>query len=51
MCINRLVLLAIVLASSANGQTVHKILSSGYSKGFFNLTFDGDTGMNFTFTN
>ena len=49
MSINILGILTITFAWCANGQTVHKILSSGYSKGFYNLTFNGDTGKNFIF--
>ena len=51
MCINRFGILVILLAWCARGLTVHKILTSGYSKGFYNLSFDGDTGRNFTCTN
>lgn len=32
------------LAVCANGQTVRQILASGYSNGFYPLTFDEDTG-------
>ena len=42
MC--RLILFVIALAMAANGQTAHQILASGYSNGFYPVTFYEDTG-------
>ena len=47
----RLMIIGTALAVCANGQTVRQILASGYSNGFYPLTFDEDTGRQFTFTN
>ena len=40
----RLLIFAFSLAVCAKGQNVRQILASGYSSGFYPLTFDEDTG-------
>ena len=40
----RLLILAFSLAVCAKGQNVRQILASGYSSGFYPLTFNEDTG-------
>ena len=45
----RLLFVAFFMAVCANGQNVRQILASGYSSGFYPLTFDEDAGRKLTF--